>query len=139
MADGCSPGKDQHNSYGAKINDKGSVSVAELMNTVSEEEKPFKVKGKIKEVCQMKGCWITLENEQGVTIRVTFKDYGFFVPKDISGREVIVDGVALKELIDEDAARHFAEDGRVEIQSHLWLRAFLLLKINCINSCPSAS
>ncbi|MEO1256769.1 MAG: DUF4920 domain-containing protein, partial [Bacteroidota bacterium] len=48
------------------------------------------------------------------SIRVTFKDYGFFVPKDISGSEVIIEGVASTELLSEDVARHYAEDGGVE-------------------------
>ena len=44
-------------------------------------------------------------------MRVTFKDYGFFVPKDIDDkREVIVQGVAKYETTDVETLRHYAED-----------------------------
>ena len=41
---------------------------------------------------------------------VKFKDYGFFMPKDIAGREVIVDGFAFIEEVSVEDQRHFAED-----------------------------
>ena len=41
---------------------------------------------------------------------VKFYDYGFFVPKDISGKEVIVEGKAFKEVTPFDELRHYAED-----------------------------
>ena len=110
-AHACSLKEKKYDYYGVEINSKGAIRVENLINNVSEVGKSFKVKGRIEEVCQMKGCWITLENDQNVTIRVTFKDYGFFVPKNISGREVIVNGVALNEVIDEAVARHYAADG----------------------------
>ncbi|MBK8328994.1 MAG: DUF4920 domain-containing protein [Bacteroidetes bacterium] len=31
-------------------------------------------------MCQKKGCWMELKNNDGTTLRVTFKDYGF-MPK----------------------------------------------------------
>ena len=96
------------------MTDAGSVSVETLLSHVEIEPKPFKVSGVIEEVCQMKGCWMTLRNESGSTIRVTFKDYGYFVPKDISGKMVIVQGEAVRETIDEEEARHYAEDGNLE-------------------------
>jgi hypothetical protein len=43
-------------------------------------------------------------------VRVTFKDYGFFVPKDMSGRTVIVEGVISEKVLSQDLARHYAED-----------------------------
>ncbi len=43
-------------------------------------------------------------------VSVKFKDYGFFVPKDIEGKEVVVEGKAfLKEVSVEDQ-KHFAQD-----------------------------
>jgi len=90
------------------------MSTEEFLSVVSENEENYKVQGTIEEVCQMKGCWMTLKNDKGENVRVTFKDYGFFVPKDISGREVIVEGVAKRDKLDEEVARHYAEDGGKE-------------------------
>ena len=41
---------------------------------------------------------------------VKFKDYGFFMPKDISGKEVILNGKAYVNEVPVDEQRHYAED-----------------------------
>ena len=43
-------------------------------------------------------------------MHVSFKDYGFFVPKDIDGKETIIDGYAYIETMSVDDLRHYAED-----------------------------
>ncbi|WP_420577910.1 DUF4920 domain-containing protein [Ekhidna sp.] len=110
----CSAPSEKFANHGAEINSENALSIDSFLAEVGEEERDFKVRGTIEEVCQMKGCWMTLRNDQGANVRVTFKDYGFFVPKDISGSEVIIEGVAKKEVLDEDVARHYAEDGGKE-------------------------
>lgn len=70
---------------------------------------PLKFKAKINEVCQSKGCWMKFD--MGFDkIHVTFKDYGFYVPKNIAGEEVIVEGVAFVKEMSVDEQRHYAED-----------------------------
>ncbi|MEO9485174.1 MAG: DUF4920 domain-containing protein [Ekhidna sp.] len=114
VAVACSTPTEKFAPYGEEISSEEALSTTAFLTEVSEEETTFKVRGTIEEVCQMKGCWMTLKNEQGANVRVTFKDYGFFVPKDISGREVIIEGVAMQEVLEEDVARHYAEDGGKE-------------------------
>ena len=41
------------------------------------------VTGKVENVCLKKGCWMTIKNPDGEPMRVTFKDYAFFMPMDI--------------------------------------------------------
>lgn len=41
---------------------------------------------------------------------VKFKDYGFFVPTDISGREVVMHGVAYYQTTSVEELQHYAED-----------------------------
>lgn len=67
--------------------------------------------GKVTDVCQMKGCWIKVSLDEGEEIRVTFKDYGFFVPKDITGKEVTLHGTGFIEELSVEDQRHFAKDG----------------------------
>ena len=43
-------------------------------------------------------------------LRVSFKDYGFFVPTDISGRRVTMVGELVEREISEDQAEHMSED-----------------------------
>lgn len=69
-----------------------------------------KMIGKVNSVCQAKGCWMTLNLEDGNEVMVKFKDYGFFVPKDIAGKEVIVNGKAFVNEVPVDEQRHYAED-----------------------------
>ena len=70
-----------------------------------------KFMGKVKEVCQAKGCWMKLELTNGKEAMVRFKDYGFFMPKDIAGRKVIVDGIAFVEEMSVEDQKHYAKDG----------------------------
>ncbi len=41
------------------------------------------------------------------SIRVTFQDYAFFVPKDIAGKTVVVEGVLSKRSLSKDEAEHY--------------------------------
>lgn len=69
-----------------------------------------KMIAKVTEVCQSKGCWMTLNLEEGKDVMVKFKDYGFFMPKDIAGKKVIVNGKAFVEEVSVDEQIHYAED-----------------------------
>ncbi|KJD34390.1 branched-chain amino acid aminotransferase [Tamlana nanhaiensis] len=69
-----------------------------------------KMTAKVTDVCQAKGCWMTLDLEDGSEVMVKFKDYGFFVPKDIKGKEVIINGKAFVNEVPVDEQRHYAED-----------------------------
>lgn len=70
-----------------------------------------KVVAKVNEVCQAKGCWMKLDLENGEQAMVKFKDYGFFMPKDIAGKDVIINGKAYVNVVPVDEQRHYAEDG----------------------------
>ena len=69
-----------------------------------------KIIGKVNEVCQAKGCWMNVDLGDGNQVLVKFKDYGFFVPKDIAGKEIIMNGKAFIDEMPVDEQRHFAED-----------------------------
>ncbi|MBV6646668.1 MAG: DUF4920 domain-containing protein [Cyclobacteriaceae bacterium] len=104
-----------YQSFGEEINSKGSIALEDLGDFLAlNVGAKIKIDGEIGEVCQSKGCWMVLDNPSGYPVRVTFKDYQFFVPTDVSGRQAIVEGQAtIKELSPEEA-QHFAEDaGRV--------------------------
>lgn len=76
----------------------------------SLEEMEAVVKAKVGEVCQVKGCWMNVSDEGGNELFVQFKDYGFFMPKDLTGQEVIMKGKAYREITSVEDLRHFAED-----------------------------
>lgn len=70
----------------------------------------LQITGEVVEVCKKKGCWMTLKMPGGEDVRVTFKDYAFFMPKDIVGKKVALDGIAKKQTISAETLRHYAED-----------------------------
>jgi hypothetical protein len=72
----------------------------------------MKITGEVLEVCKKKGCWMTLKTTDGEPMRVTFKDYAFFMPKDIVGKTVALDGVAKKQTISKAQLQHYAKDAK---------------------------
>jgi len=72
----------------------------------------MKITGEVVDVCKKKGCWMTLKMPDGEPIRVTFKDYGFFMPMDIVGKKVALEGIAKKQTISVETLRHYAEDAK---------------------------
>ncbi len=102
-------------SFGDKIDAQDAISDAEL----SEEYENMKVadtiqtkfRATVTDVCKAKGCWMKLQLQDGQEAMVRFKDYGFFMPKDIEGREVIVNGMAFVEEMSIEDQKHYAKDG----------------------------
>lgn len=97
--------------YGEDFSKEGIIEAGKLTSSLgSQDSLKLIATGTVKEVCQMKGCWMTIDLENGEKMRVTFKDYGFFVPKDIAGQKVVIDGYAYNSITDVETLRHYAED-----------------------------
>ncbi|PTM10785.1 MAG: DUF4920 domain-containing protein [Bacteroidetes bacterium] len=100
-------------SFGDEINAEGAITAAEMterFNSINIGDTiTAKVSAKINEVCQMKGCWMKLDLGNGQDVRVTFKDYGFFMPLNAEG-DVIVNGKAYITETSVEDLRHYAED-----------------------------
>ncbi|HEV7348231.1 DUF4920 domain-containing protein [Telluribacter sp.] len=97
--------------FGKKISDSGAVTAAALPTKMgTKEAMKTKVTGTVESVCQAKGCWMKVKMDNGESMRVTFKDYGFFVPKDIAGKTVVFEGEAKKSVTPVSELRHYAED-----------------------------
>lgn len=73
-------------------------------------EKNIVVHGVITDVCKVKGCWMRMKDDSGDELFVRFKDYGFFVPRNAAGRNVVVHGWTERSLISVAELRHYAED-----------------------------
>ena len=71
----------------------------------------IKVEATINQTCKMKGCWMTLDMGSGEELRVNFKDYGFFVPKEgVNGKTAVIEGIAYRDTLSVEYLRHLAED-----------------------------
>jgi hypothetical protein len=69
-----------------------------------------KFKSTVNSVCKSKGCWMKLDLPKEEEVMVKFRDYGFFVPKDIEEKEVVVNGKAFVAEMSVEDQQHFAED-----------------------------
>lgn len=100
------------NKFGEAINEDGSITYDDLLVKLSNVDSlNTKVKGTVSAVCKSKGCWMTIvSDETKEEMRVKFKDYGFFVPMDIEGRTVVMEGKAYRAITPVDELRHLAED-----------------------------
>ena len=100
-------------SFGEKITDEGlalNVDLIEKYNSLKDGDTvEVKFEAKVNEVCQAKGCWMVVELEDN-EVMVKFKDYGFFMPKNIAGKNVIVNGKAFISEVSVEEQRHYAED-----------------------------
>ncbi|RNI22368.1 DUF4920 domain-containing protein [Rufibacter latericius] len=97
--------------YGDKITPEGALNASELPKLLADQDSAkAKVATNVVQVCQAKGCWMEVAVEGHEPMRVTFKNYGFFMPKDIVGKEVVFEGIALKDTVSVADQRHFAED-----------------------------
>jgi len=97
--------------FGDKITDKDFVLADEFLEKLGNNDSlEIKLKAPITSVCQKKGCWMHVDLGNGKSMMVRFKDYGFFVPMDAAGDEVIMQGKAFKEVLSVEMLRHYAED-----------------------------
>jgi len=97
--------------FGEKIDATGAQSLDEVISELaSTEEVETKIRGTVVSVCKKKGCWMSVQSETGEEIFVKFKDYGFFMPLECEGQEVVMRGKAYTEVTSVDELRHYAED-----------------------------
>ena len=95
--------------YGEKINSQNTVTLKGLINH-AKENSLAKVNGTILSSCPKKGCWMQVQVE-AETIQVTFKDYGFFVPKTgLESKKTVLEGFVKQDTISVKMLRHYAED-----------------------------
>jgi len=70
------------------------------------------VEGTIEKACTRKGCWMELVPAGGGDgVRVTFKDYGFFIPLDSKGMKARAEGVTKIDVLSKDDADHLTSEG----------------------------
>jgi len=103
----------QNATYGAEIDGSSAKPSSGLLAELQASEIDSiqtTVVGTIEKVCQVKGCWMTMKVSDDESMHVSFKDYGFFVPKDIDGKECVISGYAHIETMSVEELRHYAED-----------------------------
>jgi transglutaminase-like putative cysteine protease len=96
--------------FGSAIQLKHPVTLKTAMAGYDRnKDNEILVAGSVAKVCQKKGCWMTIKTDDD-SVRVTFKDYGFFVPLNSEGQRVLMQGRLERKEISVKDQRHFLED-----------------------------
>jgi hypothetical protein len=94
--------------FGKKVDELQNIPAAKLEDFIGNKIRiSTTITGKVLQVDTPKGGWLQLDAGGGKIIRVHFKDYNVFIPKQLKGRNVMIQGVAQKLLIADDM-QHFA-------------------------------
>jgi hypothetical protein len=103
--------------YGEAL--KGS-EVVPLSRVLAEPDafanRTVTVDGKVRRNCTNKGCWMELAESLSPALpgcRVTFKNYGFFVPTDSMGSQARVEGTVQVKTVTPDEVDHMEGEGAV--------------------------
>lgn len=106
--------KVEYASFGDEISANDAVSAENMMDKFKDLKEgdtvDIKFKSTINEVCQKKGCWMSVDLGNDEEAFVKFKDYGFFVPKNAQEKEVVMNGKAFVSVISVDELKHYAKD-----------------------------
>ena len=110
-ADDTPIAKVTYENVGDNISWDGAIPVVDVLDTPSDYiGKTVKLEGVARKICQKKGCWMTLDAAPHGSIKVTFKDYGFFVPMDIAGRSVIIEGQVDQSEVSDETREHYEKE-----------------------------
>ncbi|MCD9615554.1 DUF4920 domain-containing protein [Chryseobacterium gleum] len=104
--------------YGAQVSSSAeskAITVDKLNKKLKKDNKKVEnvaVKGKVTDVCDKKGCWLTIQTEDNSKFFVKMKDYAFFVPTALKGKNVVLEGNAERKVTSVNEQKHYAEDAK---------------------------
>lgn len=98
---------------GEKLKGLAAVQLDKVLAAPTDfDGKTIAVEGKVRRACEKKGCWMELAaTDKGPGVRVTFKDYGFFVPLDSAGATAKVEGTVKVAELSAENAKHLQAEG----------------------------
>jgi hypothetical protein len=102
---------DESEIFGAPLDvDAQPTSLEALLDNPHDYlETAVRIETRISQVCQKKGCFMIATSGKHA-VRISFKDYAFFVPTDTSGKTVTLTGTLIERTLSEEQAAHFRED-----------------------------
>jgi len=104
--------------YGKTITADNALNTDALKTTLSTDSVyTGKVTGTVVDVCKKKGCFMKLSQADGKTVMVQFTDYAYFMPQNIVGKTVVVEGKAKVKETSVERLKHYAKDaGKTETE-----------------------
>ncbi len=97
--------------FGAPLDaDARSATLEALLDNPDDYlDSAVRVDAKISQVCQKKGCFM-IASAGDRAVRISFRDYSFFVPTDTGGKTVTLTGTLVERVLSEKQAAHFRQD-----------------------------
>lgn len=97
--------------YGKTVTKDKAITLASLNKKLTNDTVyTGKISGQVTEVCKKKGCFMKLKQDNGEDIMVRFTDYAYFMPQNIVGKKVVVEGKAKVSETSVERLRHYAKD-----------------------------
>ncbi|HVY27053.1 MAG TPA: DUF4920 domain-containing protein [Polyangiaceae bacterium] len=101
--------------FGAPLGASPAANLADVLKTPDKfSESSVTVEGEVRRACTRKGCWMELSEAHDPAApgcRVTFKDYGFFVPTDSAGSRARVEAKVESKIIKPELVAHLESEG----------------------------
>jgi hypothetical protein len=101
--------------FGAPITPGPELALSEVLSKPdSFRDRAVIVSGQVRSACTRRGCWMELAPGSDPKLpgcRVTFKDYGFFVPTDSAGAQAKVQGTLGVNTLPPERVAHLESEG----------------------------
>lgn len=100
--------------FGDRINEQTApvnLRQAVLASREGTGESPGEqlIQTEVSQVCQKKGCFF-IARQDDLVARISFKDYGFFIPTDSSGKTVTLLGTVERQALSAEQIAHLEDD-----------------------------
>jgi hypothetical protein len=96
---------------GDKLTDAPTITVDQAFTDAKAlAGKNVKITGTVVSVCAKKGCWFEVKGPSDKSMRITAKDYKFFVPQKAAGMIATIEGQLEVKTLSQAEAQHFEED-----------------------------
>jgi len=103
------------NTFGSPIQSGDKSSLATVLEQPERYAgKTVVVEGHVRRACSRKGCWMELAAAPEASApgcRVTFKDYGFFVPTDSAGSRARIEAAVELARLEPNHVEHLEREG----------------------------
>jgi len=115
LAQAAAPAQPARQTFGAPLGQSPTAALADVLKSPDKfAEQSVTVEGEVRRACTRKGCWMELSEAQDPSApgcRVTFKDYGFFVPTDSAGSRARVEARVESKTLKPELVAHMESEG----------------------------